>query len=88
MDTEVINLQLAVPSSTIISSPSGGVKTYLAYNLLINGEQVFENPISRIIIVCKHIQEIYRKLQEKYECFFVDSLEDCENYLKPFCFIN
>jgi len=74
-----------VPSATIISSPSGGGKSHLACNLLFHGNEVFEKPISRIIVVCKHMQDIYKKLEEKYECIFVESLEDCEQFLKPYC---
>jgi len=81
MDFDSFDAQLAHPSSIIISSPSGGGKSHLACNLLNNADKVFQEPISRIIFVCAHHQEIYKNLSKKYDCVYLDKLEECEPFL-------
>jgi len=83
MDCEVIDLEVKNPCGIVVSSPSNSGKTHYIVKLLLKSDKLFANPISRVIVVCSHQQDIYKKLCDKFECFFVNTLEDCEPHLIP-----
>ncbi|ODM88780.1 putative DNA polymerase [Orchesella cincta] len=66
-----------------VPAPSGSGKTEYATSLIEKSDFLFQSKFSKIIVVCAHYQEAYRKLQSKLKCVFVNSLEDIEKHLVP-----
>jgi len=82
MEFEKIDLRLRNPCNVIVSSPSCSGKTEYVTKLLENADKHFSSDLSKIIIVCAHRQKAYEKLENKYRCIFVSSVEDIEPHIE------
>lgn len=78
-----VDFQIKSNFSLIVSSVSNSGKTSAVVNFLLRADEIVDRQFTKIIIFCGNRQELYDRLQTKYNVVYVTTIEEAEsNFVK------